>query len=108
MELLLKFILASAGLTWVLGKSKLFKSFREYLSLNDQLFNDILLKTKSGKTFFNKIAGKLFWFFSEMFSCSGCLGAWCGLLVSIAMFHRFDIMYMFIGSITALLLIEKK
>lgn len=108
MELLLKFILASAGLTWVLGKSKLFKPFREYLTLSNELFNTVLIKTKVGKTFWNKWAGKLFWFLDEMFSCSGCLGAWCGLLVSVAMFGRFDILFMFIGSITALLLIEKK
>jgi hypothetical protein len=107
MEILLKFILATAGLTWILGKSRLFRGFREYLTYSSDLYNDVLLKSKTGRTKCNILLAKVFYFFSELLKCSGCLGTWCGLLVSIAMFQRFDLMYMFVGAISSLVLIEK-
>lgn len=85
----------------------MFKGFREYLSYSDDLFRDVLMKSSVGKTFLNKVLAKIFAFANSLFKCVGCLGAWCGVVVSIYIYHTIDIAYVFIGSIVSLRLIEK-
>lgn len=89
-ENLIIFILATAGLVWILNKSKLFKGWREFLSL----------KVKASKNI-------LWWFLDSIHSCSGCMGVWAGLIVYVLIKFNIEIvLYAFIASICSVFIIS--
>lgn len=105
MEKLILFCFATAGLSWIVVKSKLFKSFREWVTF---LYVSSIKGVESGKIIAN-IKYKIFWFLNEVINCEGCIGFWSGILNSILIYNQISvstISYGFAGSIVSLLLIS--
>lgn len=73
MEQLVKFILATAGLTWILCDSILFKTFREKIATLHNQWHVIT----GGKG----LRALILWVLRQLFKCPGCFGFWCGILV---------------------------
>jgi hypothetical protein len=106
MEKLILFILATAGLSWILTKSKLFKPLREYLtgSYRDQ----IELVANEGLNFIRGIKLYVLYFFDSIFGCEGCMGFWSGILNYLLIAKNIDLgifVYGFTGSIASLIII---
>ena len=86
------FILATAGLVWILNKSKLFKSWREYLSRKN--------KEKLEKNY-------LWWFLDSIHLCSGCMGFWAGIIVYVIQKNKVDfLLYMLLAAISSVFIIS--
>ena len=96
MEQLIKFIFATAGLTWILCESLLFKKLRERTT---DLHNFHSVHADG-----NRILGKLLWFPRSLFKCAGCMGVWCGIIVY---FIPLDVvLYPLIASICCYILVN--
>jgi hypothetical protein len=97
--------LATAGLTWVLCRSKLFKSTREYCSLT---YDEIEVKKRFNKPQF---IGKetIFWFLTSLFSCYGCMGFWASQPIFLFLYRELslnNLLYGFIGAIASLIIVN--
>lgn len=98
MEQLALFILATAGLTWILVKSKLFKPLRERLTTSYHFYIG-----KAGVL--NSVKLYIFYFFDSIFNREGCMGFWSGLVNYWIITKNIDlgmIVYGFAGSIVSL------
>lgn len=99
------FIFASAGLTWILTRSKMFKPFREKITHKRNIFQ-ISTKSTEIKSFGNTIRYKIYWFFDEVLSCYGCAGVWCGAIVYFLQKCNAEIvLYVFISAILSQILV---
>jgi len=91
MNNLFLFLFATAGLVWVLNKSKLFKKTREFFT-KKHLANQ---------------KNKFYWFVSSVFECSGCMAVWASLPLGACV--HYDILYPlypFIAAIFSVVLIS--
>lgn len=67
------FLMSTAGLVWILNKSKLFKSTREYYT-KAQMKNPQSLSL---------------WFISSLLECSGCCAVWACMPVGACVYFNF-------------------
>ncbi len=115
MHILIQFILSSAGLSWILTKSILFNSIRQWITRKHKSYKgfiptiqqpteEYLTGAPSHKK--NPILKKIWWFIDEVMNCSGCMGFWAGVLFcpEYALLNFFQ--YGFIGAISSLILIR--
>ncbi len=105
MENLTTFILATAGLSWILCRSSLFKKLRESLTF---LYDETQAKKRFNARV-NIIKEKLLWYLDSLFSCVGCMGFWAGVINYIILGNKLSleiIVYSFIGSISSLLIVS--
>lgn len=87
---LLIFILSTAGLVWVMNKSKITRPLREAISLK-----------------YKTSPNGLLWFLDSILECSGCMGVWAGLAVYTLQYYNIEIaLYAFIGSFCSVFLIS--
>jgi len=106
MKELILFIFATAGLSWILVKSKLFKPLREYLTLSYQQQKEVV--STKGISVYQGIKLYVFYFFDSIFNCEGCMGFWVGIINCWLITKNIDLgilAYGFAGSIISLLII---
>lgn len=106
MEFMTIFILSTSGLTWILTKSKLFKSYREHLTRKLDFYNAAIINFRS---ITNSIKYGFYWMFDSLFSCSGCMGFWSGILNYLLIYQKMDIKLIafgFAGSVISLIMIQ--
>ena len=102
---LIIFILASAGLTWMLTRSKLFKPLREKITIKRQVLS-ISVKAIETKGFSTTIKHKFYWVLDELLGCYGCTGAWMGAIIYLLQKCNAEIIiYICIASITSQILV---
>lgn len=89
---LIVFILSSSGLSWIITRSKLFQSIREFFS----------------KKSINNETNKFYWFISSILSCWGCFGFYSGLFCYPFLYPIDSVMILFgfIGSVSSLIIID--
>ena len=105
MENLIVFILATAGLSWIVCRSNLFKSIRESVSHTYGLV-EVERKFKKKKIL---IRGGFYYFLDSILGCVGCFAFWASQLNYIMIFKEIsvDSIYCgFIGSITSLIIVN--
>lgn len=84
------FILASAGLTWILVKSTAFKPLREAISRKQKMKPNFILR-----------------FFDGLLDCEACTGFWSGIAMYVLQYYKIEIaLYAFAGSFCSLFLIS--
>lgn len=89
-------LLSSAGLTWGVVTSKLFKRVREYFTMNRMLY-----APKNGKV---KVKYYFYWFLDSVFNCHGCFGFWAGMICyCLSKLGLEVILFGFIGTVVSLL-----
>jgi hypothetical protein len=105
------FILSTAGLTWVITRSKLLKAKRERVSFKANVYALIAKRTfleESACLFYSKL--------NDFLNCYGCVGVWSGL-INFTFIYALNFpapSYGFAGSIisltiiTALIKLERK
>lgn len=106
MEKLILFTFATAGLSWILVKSKLFKPLREWLTMSYQKQIDVV--SKGGFLGVKGIKLYVLYFFNGIFNCEGCMGFWTGMVNYWLIAKSVDLgilVYGFAGSIVSLLII---
>lgn len=102
---LLILILSSAGLSWIVTKGKICKSFREKVSYKKSIY-DICVKSTELRSFGNSTKRRLFVFLENILNCYGCFGFWAGMICYTLQKCNCEIvLFAFIGSIASLLLI---
>ena len=93
---LLILLLSSAGLTWGVVTSKLFKRLREYFTMNRMLY-----APKNGKV---KLKYYFYWFMDSILNCQGCFGFWSGVICYVLLKCGLEmILFGFIGTVVSLL-----
>ncbi len=105
MEKLILFMFATSGLSWIIVKSKLFKSQREFIT---SMYLSSIKGVESGGIF-AKIKYKLLWSLNEITNCEACMGFWSGAINSILIYRQINeltFVYGFAGSIINLLIIS--
>jgi len=104
MEKLMLFFFSTAGLTWILNRSKLFKPLRESLTYRVETM-DTMHKFHVKAPLYMRI---LFPFFESIFGCAGCMGFWSGLLnyVLIFVINIQFLSYGFSGAIISLIIVQ--
>ena len=89
MDTLIKFILSSAGLSWIITKSIIFKGLRQRISriFNNYIggsvekrFHESIMNLDYKPKKYNKIIAYALWLLDELLNCSGCMGFWTGIL----------------------------
>jgi hypothetical protein len=102
---LIVFIFATAGLTWMLTRSKIFKPFREKITHKRNIFN-LSVKSTELKSRKNTIKYKLYLFLDEMLGCYGCCGVWSGGIIYLLQKCNIEIvLYVCIGAISSQILV---
>jgi len=103
MKELLIFILSSAGLSWIVTRSKVFKGTREKISFKKQVY-EIAVVDKN--TFLRNLKMNIFLFLENVTNCFGCFGFWAGIICYLLQKCNCEILlFAFIGAIASLLLI---
>ncbi len=105
MEKLLLFIFATSGLSWIVVRGKLFKSFREWLTT---CYINSMKRMEAGKLF-AKVWYKILWFFNECLNCDLCFGVWSGAINYVLIYKKIDIeilAYGFAGSVISMLIVS--
>ena len=107
MKDLILFIISTAGLSWILCRSKLFTPLRSFLT--DSYKDKIEDISAEGMSLILGIKLYFYYFFSSIFSCEGCMGFWAGAVNYILIYKSLDInilSYGFAGSIVSLFIIS--
>jgi len=87
---LILFILSTAGLTWILVLSKIFRPLREFITR----------KNSQKKSYLGE-------FLDGVFNCEGCMGFYSGTVVYVLQYYNIEFMlYAFAGSFCSLLFIS--
>ena len=89
------FILINAGMSYGLTKADLLKEFRIWLERKHLYANSI------------EMTNRTIWFLKHVFDCPLCMGYWSAIPAYLIVYNAVDTMligYMFIGSITAMLM----
>ena len=105
MEKLIVFILATAGLTWILCRATIFKVLREFISYK----YDLVEVEKKFKSTHLVIKSSIFNFLHGIFNCYACMAFWVSQLMYIAVYKELSldsIYYGFIGAITSLIIVS--
>jgi len=99
---LLKFILATSGLSWIAVYSTLLTPFRSWLSHKRKCFS-IAMKSPEMKGVITTIKYKVYWFFDEIFNCHKCFSFWSGIINFVLMFGMSSIFDIFVGGLIGLM-----
>ncbi len=79
MDRIILFMFATSGLSWILTKAKIFKPFREWLTIR----TDLVVSVKWRYAF-------IFSFFDKLFNCEGCIGFWIGIMNYFLIYKKID------------------
>lgn len=71
MLLLIKFIFASAGLSWIVVRSNIFKPFREYITKERKVYQALSVTNQR-----LRFKSHVLWFLDSILNCSGCFSFW--------------------------------
>jgi hypothetical protein len=105
MERLIIFILATSGLSWILVKSKLFRPYREYITLQYRES----AKEIGSFNLFSYLRYRVLQIFNEVFNCIGCIGFHSGVLNYLLLYSVCDyniLCFGFMGSMVSLLVVS--
>jgi hypothetical protein len=99
MEKLLIFILCTSSISWIVVKSKLFRSFREYIT-SQRIY---------AEKYYPKWFAAIWQYFDDLFSCVGCFGVYSGLISAFLLYRTFSIemiAYSLSGAVISLLIMK--
>lgn len=106
MEKITLFSFATAGLSWILVKSKLFTPLREFFTLSYN--NHVNYVASNGVSVFSWMKLYFYYFLNGIFNCEGCMGFWSGIVNYLLIYKTIELdilCYGFGGSIFSLLII---